>query len=98
MIAFFFRLATLVALMMLPLSMGAAAHGQGMTAAHCSHDKPMKAPAGDCAMACASTLPATPAAVEERPLSASLEHGHPALTARLHGLILDIATPPPRIA
>jgi len=52
---------------------------------------------GECAMACASALPALPtiAAISVAP---EIRHDLvlPGLVAALHGLILDIATPPPR--
>jgi hypothetical protein len=54
---------------------------------------------GECAMACASALPALP---DSPPLIARISFVPAAPVAlpaaRLHGLILDIATPPPRIA
>lgn len=54
---------------------------------------------GECAMACASALPALPVAtsvfVSLRPSPAPLVA---AILTTLHGLILEIATPPPRAA
>ena len=101
-----FRALMLVALFVMPMGMGsggATAHpAMGvMAAGHCDQsapERPMKAMPGDCAMACASALPATPAAADDLPLAKPDGHGRPALMAKLHGLILDIATPPPRIA
>ncbi|QNM81731.1 hypothetical protein H8M03_06540 [Sphingomonas sabuli] len=99
------RLLTLLAVMLMPFGMATAASpppsSHAAMAEHCpdgqqapSHHDGM---VGECTMACASALPA---AVPERTASDAV--APPVLLsaaiARLAGMELEIATPPPRLA
>ena len=106
------RFLVLLAVLALPLGMapaGATADHHTMAgamdgAAHCAdmapggRQMPAKSMGGDCAMACASALPAFARATDDLPAPQPVELARPGLAAVLHGLILDIATPPPRFA
>jgi len=101
------RLIALVAVMVMPLGMSAAAEGSGvpelgaaMPMEHCPEGN--QAPAGkaalaDCAMACAAALPAADLAAIATPdvLPRLVE---PAFILALVGIELEIATPPPRLS
>lgn len=91
---------------MQPMANHHAMTGMGtMTPGHCDEMDRSASPHGDhkapgeCAMACASALPALPAAstvLVARPPAP--ERLVAAIATTLHGLILEIATPPPRFA
>jgi hypothetical protein len=104
------RLCALLAMMLMPLSMTQPAAASDRSAApmaatamgesHCPdgsahHDG--KAMPGECTMACASALPALeqPDLAIFNVVAARLE---PPVLERLAGILLDIATPPPRDA
>lgn len=106
--AFGARLLLLVAVLLMPLGMSAAPgavpahHGAAaaMPMQHCPDQPPAKSGqpgAPECTMACAGALPAADigfAAAEP----ASTLPAQPALVASLSGILLEIATPPPRRA
>lgn len=104
------KLIMLIAVLLMPLGMQPAAasstmaHGHGMAAS-----MPMKLCPDQsnkhehnnglamCSMACASALPAQELNRAER----SLRHHQlvsPTMTQTLHGILLEIATPPPKLA
>jgi hypothetical protein len=101
------KLLVLLAVLIMPLGMAtagasapASGHDAGMDMAHC----PDAAPAGDaepgiaaCNMVCAAALPAIgPRAAEPQAMS---ELPQPAPVAKVPaGILLETATPPPRIA
>ena len=99
------RLMTLLAFVMMPFTMpAAAAEAQAMphamVAGHCDeHPDQPGAPATDmaqCMLMCAALpagqkLAATPLTIPKAPRQL-------ALVEPIHGIILDIATPPPRVA
>lgn len=98
------KLFALVALMFMPLGMssGQAAPSHeaaaGMPMEHCpdqgsGHDG--KDRLANCTMACAAALPAVDAPADET-LPFHSDPGSPSVVAALHGLHLDIATPPPK--
>ncbi len=106
---FLAKLALLFAVLLMPLGMAPAAATSaasgghhmmaGMPAGHC----PDQAPANhegsgiaDCAMACASALPAADFASERQPLALSAAPLLSVPAERLHGLHPETATPPPR--
>ena len=99
------RLILLVAVLLMPLGMSAAAAAMpphhdmaGMVMGHCPDQAPTqdhKAGFAECTMACAAALPAVEAPDEVAP---SLPVELPRLVAahQLHGLHPETATPPPR--
>lgn len=114
MIARLTRMILALAVMVMPFGMGQAAAapvtamaGHSMTAImagpglnHCPghSSNSAKGLAGDCTMACSAALPAAPLARHGPPVPFAASHGRPSISARLPGLVLEIATPPPRIA
>ena len=103
----FLRLLTLVALVLMPLGMGAASAAparhapMAATTGHCSEQgsKPADQSSDqtiDCAMAC-SMLATTEPGVEEPAPSLGLPSSRP-LTERGTGLHPDTATPPPKLS
>ena len=104
------RLLALLAMLLLPFGMQSAAasapatdhHGMlaGKPMGHCpdqSSGREHSAGMATCSMACASTLPAQEVArddtfVRDHQLVA------PVLAQTLHGVLLEIATPPPKAA
>ena len=104
------KLATLVALLFMPLGMSAAAsapstaaHGhQAMAMKHCADEQQQPRHHDEmgfatCTMVCASALPAGELARPAEPIMAA----QPELalaTDRLRGVLPEIATPPPRIS
>ncbi|HWJ37414.1 MAG TPA: hypothetical protein VNR86_01460 [Sphingomicrobium sp.] len=104
------RLLLLLAVLFMPLGMTPAAasaspvdHHQmmaGMAMEHCpdrSNDHGQDGGLAMCSMACASALPAQEMARDEAPL----RHRQllvPMMTQRLRGILLEIATPPPKFA
>ena len=102
------RLLVLLAVLLMPLGMAPAAasaspvdhHAMaGMAMEHCP-DQSNKHEHNDglamCSMACASALPAQELARDEMPLRHHQLVG-PTMTQRLHGILLEIATPPPKL-
>jgi hypothetical protein len=98
-----FRMLTLVAFVLMPFTMAPAeAHAMpaAMTEGHCGeHPDAPAAPATDmaqCLLMCAA-LPAAEPVVISSPaeLPAPREAAFP---KPIHGIILEIATPPPRVA
>jgi len=99
------KLLTLIAVLMMPLGMAAAsAHPQGdramagMTMNHCPDQDGQHDMAGgfsDCAMACASALPAAELH-NDLPWPIAAIPDRPSLAARLYGLLPEPAKPPPR--
>lgn len=104
------RLLVLVAVLVMPLGMAPAvasasavdhhAMMAGMATGHCP-DQSNKHQRNDgqamCSMACASALPAQDVAHDDT----SLRHHQlvmPMITQTLHGVLLEIATPPPKFA
>ena len=104
------RIALLLAVLLMPVGMtGASAaparHStmdmEGMAMGHCSDtgdQRPAHGMPSDCTMACASALPAIPASPAETPSLVPADFGKPGLVRALTGTLLEIATPPPRIA
>ena len=102
---FLAKLALLLAVLLMPLGMApAAATGghhmmAGMPAGHCPDQGPTNHESSgiaDCAMACASALPAADFASERQPLALSAAPLLAVPAERLHGLHPETATPPPR--
>lgn len=101
------RFITLIALALLPLGMApaTAAHDRHQMVAYmpmddCSGDGPQQyegSGIGQCAMPCASALAPTTVPVDQMPPQYR-DHGLPGTSNRLHGLVLEIATPPPRLS
>ena len=103
------RLLVLFAVLLMPLGMAPAAASApanhhatmaGMAMEHCP-DQSSKHDHNDglamCSMACASALPAQDLARDETPL----RHHQlviPMMVQTLHGVLLEIATPPPKFA
>lgn len=104
------RLLVLLAMLLMPLGMAPAAasaspvnhHAMmaGMATDHCP-DQSNKREHNDglamCSMACASALPAQDVVRDETPM----RHHQlviPMMAQRLHGILLEIATPPPKVA
>ena len=105
------RLALLLAVLLMPFGMSAAsatpAHqvdamaASPMDAIDCSgqrHGKPAHGTPADCTMACASALPAQPAAPMTEQMLPRDRFGRPGVARVLIAILLEIATPPPRIA
>jgi hypothetical protein len=104
------RLLVLLAVLIMPLGMAPAAASAspvghrammaGMARGHCS-DQSNKDEHNDglamCSMACASALPAQDVAHDGPPLRHH-QLGIPIITQTLHGVLLEIATPPPKFA
>ena len=103
------RLLVLLAVLLMPLGMAPAVASAspadhhpmmaGMAQEHCP-DQSNKHERNDglamCSMACASALPAQEVARDEMPL----RHHQlvaPMTTQTLHGILLEIATPPPKV-
>jgi hypothetical protein len=103
MIALALRLLVLVSVALMPAGMAsaaAAAQPAASESSHCSgHEEQDQAPAGDMdaqCMACAGLPAGQLAAAQEGflPKAPRLI----ALTSKIHGIILEIATPPPKLA
>jgi hypothetical protein len=103
------RLLVLLAVLLMPLGMAPAAASAspvdhramaGMAMEHCP-DQSNKHEHNDgltmCSMACASALPAQELTRDEMPLRHHQLVG-PTMTQTLHGILLEIATPPPKLA
>lgn len=100
------RLLAFVAVLLMPFGMTAAPaasiHHEQMSAMPMQHcpDGPRSVSTGamaDCSMACAAALPAADlTVVGSHPVSRS--PADPSIVARLVGIELEIATPPPRSA
>lgn len=100
------KLLALLAVLLMPLGMSAAAaadHHASMAGAstnHCpdqSSQHPQRDGAAMCSMACASALPAQELIRNEPPVRrAALVM--PVADHRLHGVLPEIATPPPKLA
>jgi hypothetical protein len=105
MLSAFLRLLALVAVMLMPFGMSAAAtatvhHPQmdAMSMQHCpdQNSKPhSKSLLAECTMACAAALPALDTPVAER-MSVAHEPAQALLVQGLHGLHPETATPPPK--
>ena len=100
------RLLTLLAVLLMPFGMAAAPaapaavhHGASMPMEHCG-DTPAERDIGgtaDCAMPCSSALPATDlASTALEPVAHSAEG--PWIERKLAGVLMEIATPPPRLS
>lgn len=99
------KLLVLLAMLFMPLGMGAApasAPHQAMMAdlpmGHCPDRAPrhgMKGGISECTMACAASLPATDTPVRE-PRLVTCDPVLPNAAQRLHGLHPETATPPPK--
>ena len=107
MAATLFRLLTMAALVLMPFTMASAPaeahHGQSaatMAGDHCAgQEQDGQAPATDmaqCLLMCAALPAAEPLAVEARGLPRAPLRLAP--IRPIHGIILEIATPPPRFA
>lgn len=102
------RLLTMIAVLLMPFGMAAApaapasGHhaGMAMPAGHCSEEAPTDNFGGgpaDCAMPCSAAVPAADlSAVKSR--SINVAAAEPALERALAGILLEIATPPPKLA
>lgn len=104
------RLLLLLAVLLMPLGMTPAAasaspvdHHQmmaGMAMGHCPDQSNKHGQDGGlamCSMACASALPAQEVARDDTPLRQP-QLLIPMMTQGLRGILLEIATPPPKIA
>ena len=72
-----------------------------MTMGDCAgsqHGQPGHGTPADCTMACASALPAMPIVLDAGPERQARDLCRPAVSAKLFGTVLEIATPPPRLA
>ena len=104
------RIALLLAVLLMPVGMtgasAATAHHAtmdmaGMAMGHCSDtgdQRPAHGMPADCTMACASALPAIPASPTKTAAQMPADFGKPGPVRALSGTLLEIATPPPRIA
>jgi hypothetical protein len=101
-----FRLLALFAVLLMPFGMAAAPaaaatghHQASMPANHCG-DMPVEKDVGglaDCAMPCSAALPATDLAPAElAPIARTT--GEPWIEHRLAGVLMEIATPPPKLS
>ena len=98
------RLLTLMALVLMPFTMAAApaeAHAmpQGMSEEHCGDHQQPETPATDltqCLLMCAALPAAEPINVSAPEMIDPPRQQ--ALAQAFHGVILDIATPPPRFS
>jgi hypothetical protein len=98
------KLLVALSVLLMPFGMveasATAAQPRHMAMNHCPEQRSSdhgKATASECTMACSAALPAVDQSVEEPPLFVS-SSPRPALARALHGILLEIATPPPRIA
>ena len=98
-----FKLLTLIAVLLLPLGMGAPAaatqhHSAAMPMQGCPDQAPKHAPDvgfAQCAMACSAALPAALASDDE-PLTKVRAPTRLEIATQLHGLHPETATPPPK--
>jgi hypothetical protein len=98
-----FRLLALFAVLLMPFGMAAAPatghHQASMPADHCG-DMPAEKDLGglaDCAMPCSAALPATDLAPADlAPIARTA--GEPWIEHRLAGVLMEIATPPPKLS
>lgn len=100
------RLLTLFALLLMPFGMAAASsapvaghHSSAMPTEHCD-DQPGEKQSGGavakCAMPCAAALPAADLApADQQPVPRA--RSRPPIEPRLAGILMEIATPPPKL-